>query len=93
MTFNDLKFETREGRKGDLLSGVQALVFFSNGYGASVIKGRGSYGSDKDLYELAVVKTEGDSWDLCYDTHITDDVIGFLTEDGITHILGQIEAL
>ena len=90
MTFNDLKFEAR---KGGLLSGVQALVFFSNGYGASVIKGRGSYGGNKDLYELAVVKTEGDNWDICYTTEITDDVIGFLTEDGITHILGQIEAL
>ena len=92
MTFDDLKFEAREGRYGDL-SGVQALVFFSNGYGASVIKGRGSYGSRDNLYELAVVKTEGDSWDLCYDTPITDDVIGFLSEDGITNLLGQIEAL
>ena len=90
MTFDDLKFEEREGI---YLSGVQALAFFSNGYGASIIKGRGSYGGKNDLYELAVIKTEGDNWDICYATEITDDVIGFLTPEDITSLLERIEAL
>ena len=42
-------------------------IMFPNGYGASIIKGDGSYG-----VELAVITDEG----LCYDTDITDDVIG-----------------
>ena len=90
MTFDDLEFGARSAG----LPGVQALVFFSNGYGASVIRGYGSYGVDDELYELAVVKTtEDDSWDLCYDTEITDDVLGHLSEEEITSYLQRIEGL
>jgi hypothetical protein len=90
MTFDDLEF----GERIADLPGSQALVFFANGYGASVIRGYGSYGADDELYELAVVKTaEDDSWDICYDSGITDDVIGHLSEEEITDILRQIEAL
>lgn len=31
--------------------------------------------------------------DLCYDTHITDDVIGYLSEDEAEKILNDIAAL
>jgi hypothetical protein len=90
MTFDDLEF----GERLSGLSGSQALVFFSNGYGASVIRGYGSHGAEDELYELAVIKTtEDDSWDLCYDTEITNDVIGHLTEDGVTNLLEAIEVL
>ena len=89
MTFDDLEFGPRNAR----LSGVQALVFFDNGYGASVIRGFGSYGVNDALYELAVVKVEDDSWYLCYDSGITDDVIGHLSEEQITNLLQKIEAL
>ena len=89
MTFDDLEF----GPRNSGLPGVQAMVFFDNGYGASVIKGYGSYGADDELYELAVVKVDGDSWDLYYDTEITNDVEGHLTEDGVTNLLQAIEAL
>jgi len=89
MTFDDLEFQPRTVG----LSGVQAIVFFENGYGASVIKGTGSYGVDDDLYELAVVKAESDSWDICYTTVITDDVLGYLSEEEITNVLQEIEAL
>ena len=89
MTFDDLEF----GPRNSGLPGVQAMVFFGNGYGASVIKGYGSYGVDDELYELGVVKVDGDSWDLCYDTEITNDVEGHLTEDGVTNLLQAIEAL
>ena len=91
MTFNDLEF----GPRNSGLPGVQAMVFFGNGYGASVIKGKGSYGVDDDLYELAVIKkTEGEDWDICYGTEIAgDDVIGFLTEYEVSTLLKQIQAL
>lgn len=89
MTFDDLEF----GPRTVGLSGVQAVVFFDNGYGASVIRGTGSYGVGDDLYELAVVKGDGDSWDLCYTTGITNDVIGHLSEKAITNLLQEIEAL
>ncbi len=60
-------------------------VFFDNGYGASIIHGAGSYG-----LELAVYTRDG----LCYDTDITDDVIGNIeTKEELIGYLKRIEAL
>ena len=83
-TFNDLDFKFM--RYG---SGIKALINFDNGYGASVIRSPFSYGGNQDLYELAVVK----DGELCYDTPITDDVLGYLTEDDVTKYLQQIQEL
>ena len=57
----------------------QLLFKFPNNYGASVIIGPMTYGGKDGLYELAVIKWEGDNWKLCYDTAITDDVLGYLS--------------
>jgi hypothetical protein len=89
MTFDDLEFGNRSAN----MPGIQALVFFENGYGASVIRGYGTYGAENGLYELAVVKRDGDGWDLCYDSGITDDVIGHLSEEEVTSYLQEIEAV
>jgi hypothetical protein len=89
MTFNDLKFK-------DLphLNGIQAIVKFENNHGASVIKHDHSYGGKQGLYELAVIKfNEEGHWGIGYDTLITDDVLGYLTEDNVTDYLKQIEQL
>jgi len=69
--------------------GVQKVYEFDNGYGASVIRHQGSYGFSKGLWELAVLHYG----DLCYHTHITDDVIGYLTETEVDKYLKQIEEL
>jgi hypothetical protein len=77
-------------------NGNQALHKFDNGYGASVVSNAMSYGGDKGLYELAVIKfdnNEDDSWSIDYESGITDDVIGHLTENKVQHILTEIEAL
>lgn len=89
MTFDDLDFKL----KGDGLSGVQATAFFDNGYGVSVIKGPYSYGGDKGLYELAVFKGDENDHSLCYDTPITGDVLGHLTESDVTTHIAEVEAL
>ncbi|NBW77279.1 MAG: hypothetical protein EBR34_16025 [Sphingomonadaceae bacterium] len=65
------------------------MVIFNNGYGASVIKTDRSYGGKDGLYELAVIYNN----DICYDTPITDDVLGYLTEGEVTDLLQKIEAL
>ena len=83
-TFNDLDFQPMQFDVG-----IQARIYFDNGYGASVIKSPYSYGGNQDLYELAVIKDNA----ICYDTPITDDVIGYLTEDDVTKYLGQIQEL
>jgi len=82
MKFSDLNFET----KG---VGLQARVNFPNGYGASVVIGLFSYGGSEGLYELGVMH----NGELCYDTPITSDVVGWLSPSEVTEYLQQIEAL
>lgn len=62
---------------------------FDNGYGASVITGGIAYCDDAHPYELAVLH----HGELCYDTPITDDVIGYLTSDEVFDLLDKIEQL
>ena len=74
--------------------GVQYLFKFENGYGASVVKHSFSYGNQDDLWELAVIKyDDSGDWDLNYDTEITDDVIGWLTDENVIDLLQQIKEL
>ena len=90
-------FENYLIKKGPLFNGVQYLFKFDNGYGASVVKHFGSYGSDEDLWELAVVEYRNpdiiDDFDLVYDTDITDDVEGSLTDDDVVNLLSKIRDL
>ena len=68
---------------------------FKNGYGASVVKHWGSYGFEDDLFELAVLKFDKKNGigSLCYDTEITDDVIGYLNNDEVLELLEKIKNL
>ena len=83
MRFEDLKFEPKA-----FTGGHQATVRFDNGYGASIIDD--GYGSERGLYELAVLDEAGH---ICYDTEITDDVEGYLNAQDVTNLLERIEAL
>jgi hypothetical protein len=72
-------------------NGTQTIYRFDNGYGASIVKHSFSYGS-----EMAVVKFKGssiDDFNLCYDTPITSDVLGYLTPIDVDNYLNQIEKL
>lgn len=80
------------------------LIFYPNGYGASIvdmsrIDDQFCILIDKingvihDGYELAVIKGTEDSWDLCYDTPITNNVIQNLDSDEIASILEKIKEL
>lgn len=84
--------EPYESKKNPFLDGTQHLYKFPNGYGASVIRNTFSYGGP-ELSELAVLKWTGDTHDLCYDTEITDDVIGYLADDEIEPLLERIRDL
>jgi hypothetical protein len=88
MNFSELNFDDHPS-----WDGVQAKHFFDNGYGVSVIKSSNSYGGGLGLYELAVLKGVEDEWQICYDTPITDDVIGHLSESDVEKLLNEIAAL
>ena len=84
-TFNDLEF------KQDMLRGLNAArIMFDNGYGASVVVGPHTYGGEDGLYELAVLDSNGN---LTYETPVTSDVEGYLSEDDVTKLLEQIQKL
>jgi len=85
-TFFDLQFKARPG-----LGGLHSRIDFSNGYSASVVQGPGTYGAERGLYELAVLR--GDA--LVYDTEITPDgdVLGWLDRGEVTVLLNRISVL
>ena len=85
-TFKDLEFNEHPNHMG----GVQAIVKFDNGYGASIVKTPHTYGGDRGLYELAVLDSDGH---LTYATPITDDVIGYLRDIDVTDVMEKIQQL
>ena len=70
--------------------GTQKFYKFENGYGASVVCHSFSYGGKDGLWELAILDKNNN---LCYDTEITNDVIGYLNDEEVENYLNQIEAL
>ena len=84
-TFNDLEFKPHSN-----MNGIMSRIEFENGYGASVVKGEYTYGGKDGLYELAVLDSNGD---LIYDTPITSDVEGYLSETQVTDLLIKIQQL
>ena len=85
-TFKDLFFEVY--RCYPSLS-TMAVMDFDNGYGISVITGKTAYSNETHPYEVAVLK--GD--EICYDTPITDDVIGYCDAEMVTKIMIKIQNL
>jgi hypothetical protein len=85
ITFNDLEFKPHSN-----MDGIMSRIEFENGYGASIVKGEYTYGGKDGLYELAVLNNNGD---LIYDTPVTSDVEGYLSEDDVTKLLEQIQKL
>lgn len=85
-TFKDLRFEeityTKYYKK-------QGILNFDNGYGVSVVQGTGTYSNNENQWELAVLK----NGELCYDTPITPDVIGWLSEADVTEVMKKVQEL
>ena len=75
-------------------NGIQYIFKADNGYGASIVQHEYSYGGRVGLWEIAVTKYDEDGeWDICYDTPITNDVLGHLSESEVIDYLTQIEQL
>lgn len=89
MKFSDLDFHPH----GNMPDGIAARHFFPNGYGVSVVQFPGSYGYDEGLYEVAILKGLEEDWEICYDTSITDDIIGYQSMEDINILLSQIKSL
>ena len=71
-------------------NGLSYVFVFDNGYGASVIKHKYSYGNENDLFELAILDKNGE---ITNDTYITNDVLGWLTNEEVIECFKQIQSL
>ena len=80
--------EGTEDYNGNVI--IHYWYMFKNGYGASVIRNDFSYGGGLRLFKITIINSE---YEICYDTPITCDVIGYLNEDEVTETLKEIEAL
>jgi hypothetical protein len=85
-TFKDLEFVPTE----QFLDGIKSAFHFDNGYGVSVVRHKFSYGNGLNLFELAVIDKSGD---IIYSTPITDDVLGYLSEDDVSDTMIKIQRL
>lgn len=84
--FKDLEFKDLPDD-----SGIYSRTMFENGFGASVIRHKYSYGGKDGLYELAVLDTDGE---IHYDNAVAEgDVHGYLNEEGVTNLLAHIQIL
>lgn len=80
--------------------GLHGLIFFENGYGLSVVRFKvpksktySSYTSNENEWEVAILYGDKNEWEITYDTHITDDVIGHQTEGEVDWIMIQVQEL
>jgi len=67
--------------------------FFGNGYGVSVVRGPYTFGYEAGLWELAVLAGDEREHALCYDTPITDDVVGYCSEERLLELMTAVANL
>ena len=87
-TFEDLEFEQLNDEP--FMVGKRGRMHFDNGFGVSVVSHTHSYGGRNGLYEVAVLDKDGV---LTYETPVTNDVIGYLTEEDVTDVMKQVQEL
>jgi hypothetical protein len=91
-TYNDFPYNYMVR---DWLDGQQIIFRLDNGYGLSAVNHSYAHAS-KELgtYECAVLKfITPNSWSICYNTPITEDVIAHCPGNEIQEILEQLNAL
>ena len=90
--FDDLKWTLIYISRGEdnkpLEWNARAYVSFDNGFYVSILNGLYSVG-DVDEYELAIMDKDG----ICYDTPLSDDIIGHLTKEDVEKWLKDVSQL
>ena len=68
-------------------NGIQYIAEYKNGYQASILNY--GFGGEHNLYEVAVL-VDGE---ICYDTPVTEDVLGYVSEEEVVKICSRIRNL
>lgn len=87
-TFKDLQFE-KHPISNVYIGAKYATYNFENGYGISVIFGKCFYSNGIDTYECAVLF----NGEITYNTEITSDVKGHLSEEEVSEMMCKIQSL
>jgi len=66
---------------------------YSNGYGISIISNEFSYGGLNGLYEIAILIGEEEDYEICYETPITNDVMGYLNPEQVIQTIEDVKKL
>ena len=91
-TFNDLEFKKHPIADSGIeryKNAKHAVMSFDNKYGVSVIFGSCFYSNGIDNYELAILYNN----EITYNTKITNDVMGHLSEDKVSEIMIEVQKL
>jgi hypothetical protein len=86
LIFKDLKFVPTE----PFLDGIKSSLHFENEYGVSVVRHKYSYGYGLGLYEMAIMNKDND---IVYNTPVTNDVLGYLTENDVSNYMIKVQRL
>lgn len=71
--------------------GMQLVFKFDNYYGLSIVSHSFSYGNDDKLFEVAVIKFKSDdTWNITYDTDITNDVLGYQSKEDVLSLIERV---
>ena len=87
---NVISFQELSFQQHPMGIGKQCIVQFPNGYAASIVQGPHTYGGENGLYEIAVFGKDGQ---ITYETSITNDVLGHLSEEEVEKTLLDIKNL
>ena len=93
--FSDIQFRPHPNPACD---GLQGLIFFPGGYGLSIVRFKSFFGGDRymsytsneDEWEVAILKGDENKWEICYDTLLTNDVLGYQTKEDIEKIMRHL---
>ena len=77
----------------NIYDGTQTIYRFHNGYGASIVNHKYSFGLELAVLKYSSQNTNTLDFDVCYDTNITNDVIKNMTISQMQRILIDIENL
>ena len=85
-----VKDELPETLVKEYIDATQAVEYFDNGYGISVVCGSAFYSNGRDTYEVAALR--GD--DIDYGNPVVPDgVAGNLTTDEVTEVMRRLQEL
>lgn len=78
-----------DGLKGSEYGGE---IEFDNGYGLSIVRHDGSYGGNRGLFEIMLIRN-GEPYSLPPITNEDDTVSGFLTQSAVEELISTVQEL